>query len=88
MPFPEANISTAFTDKARFGEWMVANGFARNIPTTFATVEAVHYPVFLKPKRGSTGEGIIMCRDKAALKNAIAKQPNDKFILQEAIPSR
>lgn len=65
IPVSETTLCNIMFDKVLSAEWFKVNHISQ--PRFYTNPNTYHYPVILKPRKGSASKGILVCKDKEEL---------------------
>jgi carbamoylphosphate synthase large subunit len=81
---PTLEVLELADNKIRFYEYLLAQGYAANVPRIFET--PTHYPVVAKLDYGLAGQGVWVVDDAEQWASLLQKHPREKMVLCEYIP--
>jgi predicted ATP-grasp superfamily ATP-dependent carboligase len=92
-PLPDSETLQLVINKQRLYDWLFEKGFsdstAISIPFPFDSAQLpdnIRFPLLLKPFWGSSGEGIILIRDKTHLESILSPAISGDLLLQPYYP--
>lgn len=82
LSIPDADVARLCNDKDRFLAFLAESGFA--FPRTYARPDDVRdFPVFVKPRKGSSSSGTLKAADGAALAERV--RAGDDIVIQDFV---
>jgi predicted ATP-grasp superfamily ATP-dependent carboligase len=92
-PLPDSETLQLAVNKLRLYNWLFEKGFSDSpafsisFPCKSAqSFDNIRYPMLLKPCWGSSGEGIVLIRDKVHLESILGRDISGDFLLQPYYP--
>lgn len=79
IPVSEPTLCNIMFDKVLSAEWFKEKNI--NQPGFYTDPISIHYPVILKPRKGSASKGIVVCKTKEELPNTDLSQ----YLIQDFI---